>query len=263
MGTNEEVESRTSENGHVIRNRAAWDTLSRFYFESGRRAWQGDIRWGIWGIQEDEVHILPEVMGQDVIELGCGTAYLSGWLARRGARVVGIDSSLEQLKTALAFQKEFQTSFPLILGDAERVPIRDASFDLAISEYGASVWCDPYRWIQEAARLLRPGGRLIFMVGGTILWLCEPTMLKDAPAGTQLLRDYFGMSRFESTEDHSVEFHLGYGDWIRLLGANHFQVENLMELRPPEGSSTTFPYVTVEWARRWPSEEVWVARKIE
>ena len=99
MGTNEEVESRTSENGHVIRNRAAWDTLSRFYFESGRRAWQGDIRWGIWGIQEDEVHILPEVMGQDVIELGCGTAYLSGWLARRGARVVGIDSSLEQLKT--------------------------------------------------------------------------------------------------------------------------------------------------------------------
>ena len=49
------------------------------------------------------------------------------------------------------------------------------------------------------------------------------------------------MRSFESTEDQSIEFHLGYGDWIRLLKANDFQVENLLELCPPEGSTTNFP----------------------
>ena len=82
-----------------------------------------------------------------------------------------------------------------------------------------------------------------------------------SPPGTRLRRDYFGMHRFEWPDDDSVEFHLGYGDWIRLLRANGFEVENLVELRPREGATTRYPYVTAEWARRWPSEEVWIARK--
>ena len=53
------------------------------------------------------------------------------------------------------FQDEFEIRFPLIHADAERVPLQDSSFDLAISEYGAALWCDPYRWIPEAARILR------------------------------------------------------------------------------------------------------------
>jgi SAM-dependent methyltransferase len=246
---------------HVLQNRAAWDKLSCDYFEPGRRAWQGEVRWGIWGIPEEEAHILPDVSGLDVVELGCGTGYVSAWLSRRGARAIGIDNSREQLKSAVAFQKEFMVSFPLIHANAEEVPLPDASFDLAISEYGASIWCDPYRWIPEASRLLRPGGQLIFLVNGAILMLCVSESDEDAPAGTQLVRDYFGMHRFDWTEDGSVEFHLGYGDWIRLFRANGFQVENLLELRPREGASTRYPYVTFDWARRWPSEEVWIARK--
>ncbi len=245
---------------HALRNRAAWDIMAREYADPGRRAWQDEPRWGIWGIPETEVHLLPELAGCDAIELGCGTAYVSSWLARRGARVVGIDNSAEQLATARALQAEFGLTFPLIHGDAERVPLPDASFDLAISEYGASIWCDPYRWIPEAARLLRPGGQLIFLVNGTILMLCSPDA-EDVPAEDRLLRDYFGMHRFEWPDDQSVEFHLGYGDWIRLLRANGFEVENLVEIRPPEGATTRYTYVTAEWARRWPSEEVWIARK--
>ena len=246
---------------HVLRNRTAWDLLSRHYFEPGRQAWRGEARWGIWDIPEEDLHILPDVSGLDTVELGCGTAYVSAWLARRGARPVGIDSSREQLKTALTFQKDFGLDFPIIEANAEQVPLRDESFDLAISEYGASIWCEPHRWVAEAARLLRPGGRLIFMVGGTLLWLCEPDSLREAPAGTRLVHDYFGSQRFESAEDGSVEFHLGYGDWIRLLRSNSFQVLNLIEIRPHQGANTRFPYVTPDWARRWPSEEVWVARK--
>jgi SAM-dependent methyltransferase len=245
---------------HVLRNRAAWDIMARDYAEPGRRNWREEPSWGIWGIPETDVHLLPDVAGLDTIELGCGTAYVSSWLARRGARPIGIDNSAEQLRTARALQEEFGLSFPLIHGNAEQAPLPDAGFDLAISEYGAGIWCDPYRWIPEAARLLRPGGRLIFLVNGTILMLCTPDQ-EGIAADRQLKRDYFGMHRFDWPDDHSVEFHLGYGEWIRLLRANGFEVENLVELQAPEGATTRYPYVTADWARRWPSEEVWMARK--
>ena len=127
---------------HVRRNRAAWNKFSLDYAEPGRRAWREEPHWGIWHIPEKDVHLLPDVSGRDVIELGCGTAYVSAWLARRGARVTGIDISGEQLKTARSLQAEHALEFPLIHGSAEQVTLPDASFDLAISEYGASIWCD-------------------------------------------------------------------------------------------------------------------------
>src|SRR5438876_206793 len=100
----------------VLRNRAAWDDMASGYAEAGRRCWQEEPSWGIWNIPENEVKLLPDVSGLDVIELGCGTAYVSAWLARRGARVTGIDNSAEQLKTAHELQNEFGLSFPLIHG---------------------------------------------------------------------------------------------------------------------------------------------------
>ena len=246
---------------HAVANRAAWTRWAADYVEPGRRCWaDAEPTWGIWGILEADVRILPDVGGLDTIELGCGTAYVSAWLARRGARPVGIDVTPAQLETARAFQREFGLSFPLIEASAEAVPLPDASFDLAISEYGAAIWCDPYRWIPEAARLLRPGGRLVFLGNSTILMLCSPD--EEVPAEDRLVRDYFGMHRFAwPGEDEGVEFHLGYGDWIRLLRANGFEVENLVEIRAPEDATTRYPYVTPAWARRWPSEEVWIARK--
>lgn len=247
---------------HVRRNRAHWDAMAHEWVERGRRNWASDeIHWGIWHIPEASVGLLPDVRGLDVIELGCGTAYVSAWLARRGARVVGIDNSPRQLETARLLQAEFGLDFPLLLGNAEQVPLPDASFDLAVSEYGAAIWADPYRWIPEAARLLRPGGRLVFLGNGALMMLTVPEYEADGAAGDRLLRDYFGMHRFEWPDDDSVEFHLGHGDMIRLLRNSGFEVEDLVELRPPAGATTDFPYVTAEWARRWPAEEVWRARK--
>jgi ubiquinone/menaquinone biosynthesis C-methylase UbiE len=91
-------------------------------------------------VPETDLHVLPDVDGLDTIELGCGTGYVSAWLARRGARPVGIDNSEAQLANARRFQLEFGLEFPLIHGNAEDVPLPDASFDLAVSEYGASIW---------------------------------------------------------------------------------------------------------------------------
>ena len=143
---------------------------------------------------------------------------------------------------------------------AENVPLAGAAFDLAISEYGASIWCDPYAWIPEAARLLRPGGRLIFLVNSVQLMLSLPDE-DGVPATERLLRPFFGMHRFEWPDDESVEFHLGHGDMIRLLRRCGFDVEDLVEIRPAPGAAPSHPIATLEWARQWPSEDVWKARK--
>jgi SAM-dependent methyltransferase len=247
---------------HVALNRAAWDELAAEHEEPGRRHWSSqDPTWGIWGVPETQVNMLPDVRGLDTIELGCGTAYVSAWLARRGARPVGLDNSRAQLTNARRFQREFGLEFPLIHANAEAVPLADGSFDLAISEYGACLWCDPYRWIPEAARLLRRGGRLIFLTNTPLSVLCMNETEAEGPAGDRLLRDYFGMHRFEWADDPAIEFHLGHGDLVRLLRSNGFDVEDLIEIQPPASSQTRYPYISLEWARRWPCEEIWKARK--
>jgi SAM-dependent methyltransferase len=246
---------------HVRRNRLAWDRLAAEYEDSGRRGWADEApTWGIWQIREADLRLLPDVAGRDVIELGCGTAYWSAWLARRGARVVGIDNSERQLETARALQREHGLDFPLIHGNAEAVPLPDASFDLALSEYGASIWCDPYRWVPEAARLLRPGGDLVFLKCGTLRRLTTPD--DGERADDRLVRSCFGLHRIEWSDDGSVEFDLPHGEWIRLFRESGFTVERLVELRPPEGASPgRYTFVTNEWARRWPSEEIWAVKK--
>ena len=249
---------------YVLRNRAYWDEVnSPRYAEPGRRAWaSAEFTWGIFKMPESDLRALPDdLAGRDVIELGCGTAYLSAWLTRRGARVTGIDNSEEQLKTARALQAEHNLEFPLIHGNAESVPLPDASFDLAISEYGVSIWADPYRWIPEASRLLRPGGELVFLVSGTLWVLTVPNTDDEGPAADRLLRPYFGMHRFEWPDEPGVEFYLGYGDWIRLLRANGFDVVDLIEIQAPKGAVSPENLVDPEWAHRYPAEQIWRARK--
>src|SRR5262252_8615703 len=130
---------------HVLRNRAVWDEWATDYAGPGLRNWAADEpTWGIWGIPEAQVRLLPaDLSGRDTVELGCGTSYVSAWLARRGARPVGLDNSAAQLATARQLQDQFGLRFPLVHASAEQPPFADASFDLAISEYGASIWCDP------------------------------------------------------------------------------------------------------------------------
>ena len=143
-------------------NRVNWDADAPNWVERGRTAWaREEPVWGR-GNHESELHLLDGLAGLDAVELGCGTAYISAWMMRRGARVVALDIASQQLATARVFQREFELPFPLVHADAERPPFADESFDFAISQYGASIWCDPYRWIPEAARILRPGGRLVF-----------------------------------------------------------------------------------------------------
>ena len=245
----------------VAANRALWTRSNAEYTDAAAtKAWaQEKVTWGMWGVPERELRLLGDVAGKDALELWCGTAYFSAWLARRGARVVGVDPTPAQLETARRLMRESGLEFPLIEAGGEDVPLPDASFDLVHSEYGASIWADPYRWIPEAARLLRPGGKLVFLRNSTLSILCSPD---DGPVGERLLRSQFGMHRFTWPEG-GVEFHLAHGEWIRLLRADGFEIEGLIELQAPESARDHeyYDFVSADWARRWPSEEIWVARK--
>jgi SAM-dependent methyltransferase len=247
--------------GHVESNRREWDERSAAYAAYGRRSWaREEPAWGLWHLPERELRALPEVAGRDVVELGCGTAYWSAWLRRRGARVVGLDVSARQLAAARALQREHGLAFPLVQADAERIPLRSARFDLALSEYGASLWCDPHTWIPEAARLLRPGGELVFLRPTTLRVLCDPGGA-DGVVGERLQRSYFGLERLAWTDDGSIEFALPAGDWIRLFRSSGFEVLDLLELRAPADAVSSERHLTAAWAHRWPSEEIWRLRK--
>ena len=252
---------------YAVKNRSYWDSLTSEAGEYGeqvlygRRQWSAAPNWGDWSVPESDLGVLPRGLHDAVsIELGCGTAYISAWLKRMGAQPLAVDVSLRQLTIARGLQSEFQLSFPLIQADAERVPCADGSCDLVISEYGASSWSMPEIWVKEASRLLRPGGRLIFLTTSPILALCVPN--DGGPAARNLVRDYFGLNRLERPEG-TTHFELPYGRWIELLRQHHFDIERLIEIQPPEGSHSPWPDVGLDWARRWPSECIWDVRKTD
>jgi SAM-dependent methyltransferase len=244
-------------------NRGVWTRSNERYGDANAlRQWRApEIVWGTWSVPESELHALPDdLAGLDVAELGCGVAYFSAWLAARGARPVGVDPTPAQLATARRMMVETGIEFPLVEAPGESVPLPDASFDLAVSEYGASLWADPARWVPEAARLLRPGGRLVFLTNSVLEYLCAPDI---GLVGESLQRDQFGMYSIVWPDADGVEFHLPHGEWIKLLRSHGFDVEALHELQAPEDARdpTYYEFVTVAWGRRWPAEEIWVARK--
>lgn len=248
---------------HVAVNREVWTANNQAHTDArARRNWpQEDITWGVWGVPEAQVNVLPEVRGLDVVELGCGTAYFGAWLKRRGARrVVGIDVTAAQLRTAQRCNREFGLGLELVEANAEAVPLASAQFDLAVSEYGASIWCEPALWIAEAARLLRPGGELVFLRNSTLSVLCLP----DAGRiDTCLRRPQRGMYRVEWGEQNpGVEFHPSTGELLRLLRGNGFEVLDVIEVYAPDDAEDHPFYndVSVQWAQQWPAEEIWRAR---
>ena len=247
---------------HAARNRAVWNADAPNWVENGRKAWASPTPWwGMWEIPEDELRILPDVAGLDLLDLGCGTGYWCAWFERLGARTVGLDLSEEQLATARELQAEHGIEFPLVHASAEAPPLPDASFDVVFSEYGAAIWCDPQVWIPQAYRLLRPGGRLIFLCNSLVETLCA---LEEEPAGERLARPQAGLGRIEWPDPDGTDFHQAHGDWIKQLRETGFEIEALHELYAPDGDPDEVRYyVRRGWAQSWPCEEVWVARRTD
>ena len=147
---------------HVCRNRAVWDDWASEYEDEGEAAWANQTpTWEISGAPNLSSQCCRKILPARM-RLSPAVAWLCFRLAGSARGGVVASRIPSELATARRLKRQHGLDFPLLHGNAEAVPYPHFSSDFAISEYGACLWADPQRWVPEAARLLRPGGRLVF-----------------------------------------------------------------------------------------------------
>jgi ArsR family transcriptional regulator len=106
-------------------------------------------------------HLLP---AWRVADLGCGDGYLTIEASRWASRVIAIDRSKPVLERARALaRRRGVRNITWRQGEIERIPLRDASVDLAILSQALHHAADPAAAIADAARILVPGGRVLVL----------------------------------------------------------------------------------------------------
>ncbi|WP_136637339.1 class I SAM-dependent methyltransferase [Pseudooceanicola onchidii] len=248
---------------HVTVNRDLWNADAPNWVGMGERLWSLEApEWGNWGEPESAFRralLPPHMAGMTAIELGCGTGYVAGWMARRGARVTAIDISVDQLATARRLAAEHGAEITWIEGNAEATGLPDQTFDFAISEYGAAIWCRPEVWLTEAFRLLRPGGQLVFLGNHPLSLICAP--LDGSPCDRTLHRPYRGMWGADWTgvtyEPSGICFNHTFGDWVALFARIGFGIVDYQEVYAPDWADDRRGEVPADWAKAYPVEQVW------
>jgi SAM-dependent methyltransferase len=245
---------------HERRNREFWDADADDYQAAHSSDLDAPCTWGVWRIAESDLGVLGDVRGLDVLEYGCGDARWSVKLAADTACIIGLDQSRGQLRHARALVTATGRAVPLVCASGEAAPFADASFDVVFCDHGAMSFCEPAHSVAEVARLLRPGGRLVF--SHMTPWPYLAWNFTRERVGRRLRRPYFGMRRFDDgAGEGTVDFQLPYGEWIRTFRRHGLVVDDLVELRAPKQAVTTFVDFDPRWARRWPAEQIWCARK--
>jgi SAM-dependent methyltransferase len=178
-----------------------------------------------------------------VLEIGCGAAQCSRWLRGQGAEVVASDLSAGMLRRARAIDAGGHAPpVPLLQADAGRLPLADASVDLACSAYGALPFvADTAAVMREVARVLRPSGRWVFSVTHPLRWALPDD---PGPDGLVVRMSYFDRTPYVEQDAAGralyVEHHRTLGDRVRELAAAGFVLEDLVEPEWPEGHDETW-----------------------
>ncbi|MGW6499833.1 class I SAM-dependent methyltransferase [Nonomuraea angiospora] len=219
-------------------NRWWWDgNADDYQLEHGEFLRDTGFVWCPEGVDEADAHLLGEVRGRRVLEIGCGAAQCARWLVTQGAQVAAFDISHRQLRHSQRIDLDTGLRVPVVQADAESLPFAAASFDLACSAFGALPFvADPLAVFREVRRVLRPGGRFVFSVSHPIRWAFPDD---PGPRGLTSDRSYFDRSPYEERDERGTvtyaEHHRTMGDWVNLLVASGLTVTGLLEPEWPEG----------------------------
>jgi SAM-dependent methyltransferase len=245
-------------------SRAWWDADADDYLaEHGADIGEVDFVWGPEGLREADARLLGDVAGRRVLEVGCGSAPCSRWLATRGAEPVGLDLSGRMLRHAARLNAATGVDVPLVQAGAEHLPFADAAFDLACSAYGAVPFvARPDRVMREVARVLRPGGRWVFAVNHPMRWMFADD---PGPDGLTVAQSYFDRTPYVEVDAAGratyVEHHRTLGDRIRDVVAAGLVLDDLVEPEWPAGRTTVWGQWSPLRGALFPGTAIFVCRR--
>ncbi|HET8581846.1 MAG TPA: class I SAM-dependent methyltransferase [Jatrophihabitans sp.] len=234
-----DVERRPADAPATVRaNRSWWDgAADEYHAEHGEFLGVADFVWCPENLREADAHLLGPVAGRRVLEVGCGSAMCSRWLAAQGARPVAFDLSAGMLRHARSGAMRSGVPVPLVQADAQRLPFRSEVFDLAFTAFGAVPFvADSARVMREVARVLRPGGRWVFAATHPVRWVFPDD---PGPAGLTATMPYFDRTPYVEVGDDGtpsyVEHHRTFGDRVREIAAAGFRLVDVVEPEWPAG----------------------------
>jgi SAM-dependent methyltransferase len=219
-------------------SRGWWDRAAPAYLaEHGDFLGPAEFVWGPEGLTEAEAHLLGDVTGRRVLEVGAGAAQCSRWLRSAGADPVALDLSAGMLAQGAALGRASGLVVPMVQGDAAALPFVDESFDLACSAYGALPFvADSASVMAEVARVLRPGGRWVFSLTHPLRWVFPDD---PGPGGLVARDSYWDTTPYvEQDADGTAtytEHHRTLGGRVRELTEAGLRLVDLVEPEWPEG----------------------------
>ncbi len=179
-----------------------------------------------------------DLVGHRVLEVGCGAAQCSRWLAARGVTAVGVDISVNQLRHA----RQADPPAHVVAATATALPFPDATFEVAFASYGAIQFvADLPLLLGEVRRVLRPGGRWVFSVTHPIRWAFPDD---PGPAGLSASGSYFDRTPYVERDGSGAavyaEFHRTIGDYVAALRGAGFAIESIVEPEWPDWNEATW-----------------------
>lgn len=208
-------------------SRRWWDADAAQYHEThadflGVDSPSGEFVWCPEGLHEGDWRLLGDIVDKRILEIGCGSAPCSRWLAAHGAHPVGLDISRQMLERGLDAMVAGGPRVPLVQAGAEELPFADESFDMACSAFGGVPFvADSARVMSEVARVLKPGGRWVFSVNHPMRWIFPDD---PGPEGLRAAIPYFDRTPYVEVDAEGVptyvEHHRTMGDRVReIVGA--------------------------------------------
>ncbi|WP_040777348.1 class I SAM-dependent methyltransferase [Nocardia pneumoniae] len=268
LGTAGTTRTRIGSAASRLASRRWWDADAAEYHRThaeflGVDSPGGEFVWCPEGVHEGDWRLLGDVAGKVVLEIGCGSAPCSRWLAGQGARPVGLDLSHGMLERGQAVMARGGPRVPLVQADAEALPFADASFDLACSAFGAVPFvADSALVMREVARVLRPGGRWVFSVNHPMRWIFPDD---PGPAGLTATIPYFDRTPYVEVDDAGVptyvEHHRTIGDRVREIVAAGLVVEDIVEPEWPEWLDREWGQWSPLRGELFPGTAIFVTRK--